>query len=126
MKFLLFIFLCCPVFGFSQNTGESLIIVHYDESNKVNLGQLIYQYNFINNVYAGREKILSVNGKKDGKDYIRCDKGENTLYKDRYLISNIGNIIDLKEKKVLYDGTGKLVRCSNDSIIFFIIPNRKN
>lgn len=110
----------CSVFGFAQNnTGESLIVIHYDEGNKANLGQLIYRYNFVNNVYAGREQIMAVAGKKNSKDYIRCDVGQNTLYKDRYLISGIGNVIDLKEKKVLYDGSAKLVRCSNDSIIFF-------
>lgn len=108
------------MFGFAQNnTGESLIVIHYDEGNKANLGQLIYRYNFVNNVYAGREQIMAVAGKKNSKDYIRCDVGQNTLYKDRYLISGIGNVIDLKEKKVLYDGSAKLVRCSNDSIIFF-------
>jgi len=110
----------CSLFGFAQNnTGESLIVIHYDEGNKANLGQLIYRYNFVNNVYAGREQIMAVAGKKNSKDYIRCDVGQNTLYKDRYLISGIGNVIDLKEKKVLYDGSAKLVRCSNDSIIFF-------
>jgi hypothetical protein len=53
------------VFGFAQNnTGESLIVIHYDEGNKANLGQLIYRYNFVNNVYAGREQIMAVAGKK--------------------------------------------------------------
>jgi hypothetical protein len=120
LRYLLHILLLCSVFGFAQNnTGESLIVIHYDEGNKANLGQLIYRYNFVNNVYAGREQIMAVAGKKNSKDYIRCDVGQNTLYKDRYLISGIGNVIDLKEKKVLYDGSAKLVRCSNDSIIFF-------
>jgi hypothetical protein len=57
------------LFGFAQNNpSESLIVVHYDEGNKVNLGQLIYRYNFINNVYAGREQIMAVAGKKNSKD----------------------------------------------------------
>jgi hypothetical protein len=60
-----------------------------------------------------------VSGKKDGKDYIRTDLGNNTLYKDRYLITGIGNIIDLKEKKVLFDGRANLVRVSNDSAIYY-------
>ena len=120
VKFLLHIILFCSVLGFSQtNTGESLIVVHYDQGNKANLGQLIYRYNFVNNVYAGREELLSVTGRKEGKDYVRCDVGNNTLYKDRYLISGIGNIIDLQDRKVLYAGSAKLVRCSNDSIIFY-------
>ncbi len=119
MKFLVYIFLALSIVGVSQSATESLIVVHYDPSKKAELGQLIYKYTYINNVYAGREKLLSVTGRKNEKDYVRCDKGENVLYKDRYLISGIGNIIDLKEKKVLHDGSARLVRCSNDSIIFF-------
>jgi hypothetical protein len=121
MKYILYIiFYFFTTTAFSQFSSESLIVVHYDPNNQTNLGQLIYQYNYVNNVYAGREQIMSVNGKKDGKDYIRCDKEGSTLYKDRYLISSIGNVIDLKEKKVLYDGNGKVVRCSNDSVIYYI------
>ncbi|HRG01943.1 MAG TPA: hypothetical protein PKZ75_12575 [Bacteroidia bacterium] len=120
MKYLLHIFLFCSLLSLAQNSNnESLIVVHYDEANKANLGQLIYRYNFEDNAYTGREQIMAIAGKKNGKDYVRCDVGENTLYKDRYLISGIGNVIDLNEKKVLHDGTAKFVRCSNDSIIFF-------
>jgi hypothetical protein len=120
MKFLLIILFITNVSLFSQNNStESLIVVHYDEGSKAGLMQLIYKYNFVNNVFAGREELLTVVGRKGDKDYIRCDKGSNTLYKDRYLISSIGNIIDLQERKVIYDGSAKLVRCSNDSIIFY-------
>jgi len=106
--------------SFAQSSkSESLIVVHYDEANKANLGQLIYRYNFEDDAYTGRELVLAISGKKNGKDYVRCDVGENTIYKERYLISGIGNVIDLKEKKVLHDGTAKFVRCSNDSIIFW-------
>ncbi|MES2132027.1 MAG: hypothetical protein V4506_06725 [Bacteroidota bacterium] len=119
MKFFSYIFSFFYLTGFSQSASESLIVIHYDASKKAELGQFIYKYNYVNNVYAGREKIMTVTGRKNEKDYVRCDKGDNVLYKDRYLISGIGNIIDLKEKKVLYDGSAKLVRCSNDSIIFF-------
>ena len=103
----------------SQNTSESLIVVHYDDGGKAELKQNIYKYTFTNNVYAGREKLLTVVGRKNDKDYVRFDKGLNTLYKDRYLISSSGNIVDLKEKKVVFDGITQLVRCSNDSIIFY-------
>lgn len=86
---------------------------------KLELRQMIYRYNFINNIYAGREKIMTVDGRKNDKDYVRCDKGINTLYKDRYIVTGIGNVIDLQEKKVVHDGTAKFIRCSNDSIIFY-------
>ncbi len=119
MKFLAYIFIFVSLAGLSQSATESLIVVHYDPAKKAELAQFIYRYNYVNNVYTGREKIMTVIGRKNDKDYVRCDKGENVLYKDRYLISGSGNVIDLKEKKVLHDGTATLVRCSNDSIIFF-------
>ncbi|MCP2834984.1 hypothetical protein, partial [Salmonella enterica] len=90
-----------------------LIVVHYDPTKKAELGQLIYRYNYVNHVYAGREKIMSITGRTNEKDYVRADKGDNVLYKDRYLVTGIGNILDLKEKKVLHDGSARLVRCSN-------------
>jgi hypothetical protein len=100
LKYFIFIFIFLSTVGFSQsNTDESLIVIHYEPEGKAELKQGIYRYNFVNNVYEGREKIMSVVGRKDDKDYVRCDKGENTLYKDRYLITSIGNVIDLKEKK---------------------------
>lgn len=105
-------------FGQAGNS-ESLVVIHYDPAGQAQMRQMIYKYNFINDVYAGREVVLSVDGRKNDKDYIRFDKGENTLYKERYLISATGGIIDLKDKKVLHDGSAMLVRCSGDSIIFY-------
>jgi len=103
----------------AQPNSESLIVVHYDEESKLDLTQHIYKYNYVNYVYIGREKIVTVKGRLNNKDYIRLDKGKNSIYKNRYLISASGNVVDLLEKKVLHDGKAKLVKCSNDSIIFY-------
>lgn len=120
MKLFIYITLFFFFSSFAQEGAtESLIVVHYDTEGSNEVRQTIYRYDFVNNSFTGKEKLLTVAGKKDGKDYLRFDNSENTIYKDRYLISSIGNIIDLKEKKVLHDGTAKLVRCSNDSIVFF-------
>jgi hypothetical protein len=108
---------------FSQNTTYSLIVIHYDPASKGEFKQLVYSYRFLNGHYQGREELMSFKGRiKDGKtekDYIRTDLGTNILYKNRYLITGIGNIIDLKEKKVLFDQKANLVRCSNDSAIYY-------
>ncbi len=119
LKFFKYIFVLLVFSGYAQNSSESLIAIHYDTDSKADLKQNIYKYTFTNNVFAGREKLLTVVGRKNDKDYVRFDQGTNTIYQDRYLISSIGNIVDLKEKKVLHDGTGKLVKCSNDSIVFY-------
>lgn len=122
MRFWIFIslFFFATAGIFSQtNTRQSLIVVHIDANGKQQFKQKIFSYHFLNGSYTGRDELLSVQGKKDGKDYIRTDRGHNTIYKDRYLITGIGNIIDLKDKKVLFDGKASFVRCSNDSAIFY-------
>ncbi len=104
---------------FAQDIRQGLIVVHVDANSKAEFKQKIYDYHFLNGSFTGREELISVAGKKDGKDYIRTDIGLNSLYKDRYLITGIGNIIDLKDKKVLFDGRASLIRCSNDSAIYY-------
>ena len=103
----------------SQNQTYSLIVVHYDPASKGDFKQLVFSYRFLNGHYQGREELISFKGRVKDKDYIRTDLGKNTLYKNRYLITGIGNIIDLKEKKVLFDQKATLVRCSNDSAIYY-------
>ncbi len=120
--FVLITFFCNSKF-FSQNVTYSLIVVHYDPASKGEFKQLVYSYKFLNGHYTGRDELMSFKGRvKEGKtekDYIRTDLGTNILYKNRYLITGIGNIIDLKEKKILYDQKANLVRCSNDSAIYY-------
>ena len=114
---LLFISLC----GFAQTKlSESLIAIHYDPDHKSDLKQVIYKYNFVNHVYNGKEVVMTFNGKKDGKDYVRFDEGENIVYQNRYLVSPRGYIIDLEDKVILHDAPAKVIRCTNDSVIFFI------
>jgi len=115
--FILF-FLAGSLF-FAQEVKQGLVVVHVDPTGKAEFKQKIMMYHFLNGHYTGRTELLTVSGKKDGKDNIRTDLGINTLYNNRYLITGIGNIIDLKEKKVLFDGRANLLRCSNDSAIFY-------
>lgn len=99
---------------------QSLITIQYDKGDKASLKQSVYRYNFDNSTFISKEKIMTLDGKKGGKDYMRFDIGEITFYNDRYMISSSGDIVDIIDKKVVYDGNAKLVRCSNDSVIFYI------
>ncbi len=117
-------YLTWMVFGFlsglySQgNDKQSLYLVHVDGGKTFK--QRIFAYHFLNGSFTGRDEVIMVEGKREGKDYIRTDLGTSTIYKDRYLITGIGNIIDLKEKKVLFDGRANLLlRCANDSAVFY-------
>lgn len=116
----LFFLVLTPLLFFGQgNVKQSLYVVHVDASGKTAFRQKIFAYHFLNGSFMGRDEVLSVDGKREGKDYIRTDRGANQIYNNRYLITGLGNIIDLKEKKVLFDGKASLVRCSNDSAIFY-------
>lgn len=113
-------FIFSSVFVLAQgNVKQDLIVVHIDASSKTQFKQKLYAYHFLNGSFIGRDELLSFSGKKEGKDYIRTDRGDNVIYKNRYLITGIGNIIDLVDKKVLFDGKATLMRCSNDSAIFY-------
>lgn len=113
------LFVCSGMAAQNGNAHESLVVVHYDDERKAVLGQSVYVYNFTNGVYTGRQLVLTVKGRENDKDLVRLDAGENLLYKDRYLISPAGDIVDLKEKKVLYDGSSQLVYCRNDSVVLY-------
>jgi hypothetical protein len=112
--FLLFVFVLN-----AQVEKYSLIVVHIDPSGGANFKQKITSYHFLNGVYQGREDLLSVQGKKDGKDYVRTDIGTNVIYKNRYVVTGIGNIIDLRDKKVVFDQKANLVRLANDSAVYY-------
>jgi hypothetical protein len=119
-KFLSLIFIFSITICIAQNNQkQSLYVVHVDAGGKGQFKQKIYSYHFLNGSFTGREETITVDGKKEGKDYIRTDRGSNLIYNNRYLITGIGNIIDLKDKRVLFDGKAGLVRCSNDSAIFY-------
>jgi hypothetical protein len=105
-----------------QNVKQSLLVTHVvagTGKDAASFKQKIYAYHFLNGSFIGRDELIGFDGKKDGKDYIRTDRGKNTIYKDRYLITGIGNIIDLVDKKILYDGRGNVVRVNNDSVVFY-------
>lgn len=113
--------LFCSLLGAAQvKMNESLVVVCYDPSSKANLKQLIIKYNFINHSFAGHDTIMRIDGTRNGKDYLRFDQGENTLYQNRYLISSKGCILDLETKEILHDAQANVVRYGVDSVIYFI------
>lgn len=121
MKLLLYIFVFCSLWSNAQvKMSESLVVVCYDPSSKEDLKQVILKYNFVNHVFEGKDTIMVINGLKNGKEYLRFDQGENTLYQNRYLVSAKGCILDLQKKEVLHDAQAKVVRYGQDSVIYFI------
>lgn len=116
--FTLALFFLCAI-GSAQKK-VSLIVAEYDDNAATNHLQNINSYSFTDGVMTGKETLLSVPAqKKDQKgDYIRFDTGRNRLYRNRYLISGTGGIIDLKNRRVLLDAKDEFVAFNGDSVIF--------
>jgi hypothetical protein len=102
-----------------DNVKQGLLVVHVESASKTEFKQKIYNYHFLNGHFTGREELMVVPGKQNGKDYVRTDLGENIIYDNRYVITSIGNIIDVKERKILWDGRANLVDVRNDSAIYY-------
>lgn len=117
--FFLFTLLSSVLFA-QKGVKQSLISIQFDKGDKESLKQSVYSYNYSNSSFVSKEKIMTLDAKKDGKDYMRFDVGDVTFYKNRYMISSTGDVVDLETKKIMYDGNAKLVRCANDSVILYI------
>lgn len=111
------------LFGFSgfRNPGKkvSLLVAEYDVKAGQNFMQHLMAYHFLDGKYQAKDKIVSVSGRKDGANYIRFDLGQNKIYRNRYVITGIGNVIDIKEKKVLLDKKDQFLKGKGDSLIFY-------
>lgn len=98
----------------------SLIIAEYDGNAAVNHLQHLVKYTYVDGILNSREVITSLpTQKKDVKgDYVRFDIGKNMIYRNRYVITGIGNVIDIQTKKLLVAERGNFVTFNGDSIIF--------
>lgn len=117
LKYLIFplLFLCSPIVA--QKT--SLIAVEYDGSAASTQMQHITKYIFENGVMQKKETLLSVPARKNNKDYVRFDLGNATIYKNRYIVTSTGAVVDIQTKNVLSTDYAEFVKQSNDSIIFY-------
>ena len=116
------------LFLFSQtltaqtNEGKfSVLVAEYEENSNINLNQAVVRYDFEKGEMVRKEKLISVSTKKRGskEDYVRFDLATNTLYKNRYVVAGNGPIVDIQTGKVVMEEKAQLVKCANDSIVFY-------
>lgn len=98
----------------------SVIVVQYQPENVKSVGQDIYKYKFENGEYKGKEKIISIVGRENNKDLNRFDSEGGFVFKNRWLVSGTGNIIDLQEKKVISSDRATFIRSNGDSLVFYV------
>jgi hypothetical protein len=109
-----------PAF-FNPGKNHSLLIAEFDPKAGSNQIQHLFAYRFQDGKFSGKEKLLSVSGMKDPQKgtYVRFDLGNCRIYKNRYVITGIGNVIDVLEKKVILDQRDKFIKAHGDSLIFY-------
>lgn len=117
--FVIVFILAFTPFSFSQKK-VSLLVAEYDADAPTNNLQHLIKYVFIDGVKISREEIIAVPIEKEGikGNYVRFDIGKNKIYRNRYVVTGIGNIIDIKNKKILLDQQAKFIAFSGDSVIF--------
>jgi hypothetical protein len=117
--FFAFIFLSAFYPGIEKN--HSLIIAVYDGQAASNHIIHLQRISFSGGTPGAPETIMNIVTQQAGdrSPRIRFDLGANKIYRNRWIITSYGNVIDLEQKKVLVDGHDQFVRASGDSIIFY-------
>jgi hypothetical protein len=105
---LLFI---APLIVVAQNPRVSLLAAECEAIRGVCEIQHLVRYQFQNGVMVSRDVILSAPVKQ-----ISYNLGENHIYRNRYVITNWGDIIDIQNKKQIHNGEGEYVATEGDRI----------
>lgn len=106
---------------FPPEKKVSLLVAEYDDNAAKNHLQYLVNYVFINGAMVSKETLLSVPTQKEGVkgNYVRFDIGKNKIYRNRYIVTGIGNVIDIQTKKLLVSEQSTFIVFSGDSIIFY-------
>ncbi|MGL4597056.1 MAG: hypothetical protein ACRCYO_05995 [Bacteroidia bacterium] len=112
------------IFLFSASPAEKkmrLLIADHDAQAAQSHLQHLTSYAFVNGIAGPKQTVVSVLTQKPGQkgSFIRFDLGMNQIYQKRWVITGIGNVIDLNLKRVVLDQKDRFVRSSGDSLIFF-------
>lgn len=118
LLFLLPLLLC---FAPATEKKTSLVIAVYDTQAAQNHIVHLLKIPFVNGVAGAQEKLMDVLTQQPGDKTprIRFDLGPNTIYRDRWVITSYGNVVDLQQKKVLVDQHDQFVKASGDSLVFY-------
>ena len=107
-----YLLLIAPLTAFAQNQSVALLTAECQSIRDTCHVQHLVRYRFRNGVMVSRDVILS--GPTDG---VRYDLGQNHIYRNRYVITNWGDIVDVPNKKLLHEGEGEYVATEGDRII---------
>jgi hypothetical protein len=104
----------------AQATRKTSLLVSNCKAGQETCGIYeLFRYDFVNGEYVGKEKIVTVKF----SDVIFNGWGDK-IYRNRYVLTRFGDIIDVLEKKILHDGEGELHRTDGNKIYTRILNHR--
>lgn len=107
------VLLLCAVCSFAQSTKRtSLIASNCDAGETICSTQHVFRYDFVNGEFIGKEKILAIK-----TDDVRFDLGANRIYRNRFLVTDWGDVVDLSTRKVVHQSKGELVEIDGDHVV---------
>ncbi|MBL0330911.1 MAG: hypothetical protein IPP64_16245 [Bacteroidetes bacterium] len=109
-----------PKEGLPAGRKVSLLVAEYDDNAAANNLQHLVNYHFVDGAMVSKETVISLPTQKAGVtgNYVRFDLGKNRIYRNRYVVTSIGNVIDIKTKKLLVAERGDFIAFKGDSIVF--------
>jgi hypothetical protein len=111
-----FLFLMiAPMIVVGQNQRAALLAVECEAVAGLCSKESLVRFRFENGVLVGKDLILTTDTSR-----VRYDLGENHIYRNRYVITNWGDIVDIQNKKLLHKGDGKYVAAEGDRIINYV------
>ena len=109
---IFFLLLIAPFTALAQNQRASLLAAECESIRGSCEIQHLVRYKFDNGALVSRDVILSAPVKQ-----ISYNLGENHIYRNRYVITNWGDIVDIQNKKHIHNGEGKYVATEGDRIV---------
>jgi hypothetical protein len=95
-----------------SNRTPALLAVECEAARGTCDIQNLVRYRFNKGELVSKETIYTT------KDLgVRFDLGENHIYRNRFVITNWGDVIDIENKKLLHEGEGEFVAVEGDQII---------
>jgi hypothetical protein len=109
---------CC----LGQAKLQRLIAAEYRiDSPRVGNFTYLVSYNFENGILLSKDTIIGLPTNKKGVagSYVRYDLGKNFIYKNRYIVSGIGNVIDVRQRSLVLEESDDFISAQGDTLIFY-------
>jgi len=106
-----------------QEINSRLLVAEYRiDTPRVGSYSYLVSYNFKNGIFVSKDTIIGTGKEKDGAHtpQVTYGRGRGKIYKDRYYIPGMGNVIDLQTKQFIRTSNGDSFKeTRGDTIIFY-------